>query len=230
MSLTNFCSNQYSNNRQCASLAWRLNLLTDTLHIFPTHFAHLITCISHYMAQDEPPNVSVCALHSIFISSMMCAWAFVVCLFVFVLLLFLSVAYFFSSSLYMYSAQHFISNVNSAEGNSHCAFAQWGVLLLWDIPSSNRLWAQRPWRLRPLRDFCDDLPGRIRRHRYGALVLVWRGTRRWDHRKSAIFTTVHSGARRTSGPDTSLSLWWRKFVASSVLFHTHKNGETRIRT
>ena len=36
-------------------------------------FAHLITCISHCMAQDEPPNVSVCALHSIFMSSMMCA-------------------------------------------------------------------------------------------------------------------------------------------------------------
>ena len=57
--------------------------------------------------------------------------------------------------------------------------------------------------------------------RYGALVLVWRGTRRWDHRESALFTTVHSGARRISGPKTSLSLSWRKFVASSVLFHTH---------
>ena len=99
--------------------------------IFPMQFAHWITCISRYMAQDEPPNVSVCALHSIFMSSMMCAWAFVVCLFVFVLLLFLSVVYLFSSSLYLYSAQYFISNVNSAEGNSHCAFAQWGVLHHW---------------------------------------------------------------------------------------------------
>ena len=38
------------------------------------HFshAHVITCISHCMAQDEPPNVSVCALHSIFMPSMMC--------------------------------------------------------------------------------------------------------------------------------------------------------------
>ena len=34
-------------------------------------------------------------------SSMMCAWAFVVCLFVFVHLLFLSVVYLFSSSLYL---------------------------------------------------------------------------------------------------------------------------------
>ena len=55
-------------------------------------------------------------------------------------------------------------------------------------------------------------------------VLVWHGTRRRDHRQSALFTTVHSGARRTSGPETSLSLSWRKFVASSVLFRTHKNG------
>ena len=45
-----------------------------------------------------------------------------------------------------------------------------------------------------------------------------------------IFTTVHSGARRTSGPKTSLSLSWRNFVASSVIFRTLKNGETRART
>ena len=32
--------------------------------IFLMQFAHLITCISHCMAQDEPPNVSVCALSS----------------------------------------------------------------------------------------------------------------------------------------------------------------------
>ena len=70
--------------------------------------------------------------------------------------------------------------------------------------------------------------GRIQRH--GALVLVWRGTRRRDHRQSAVFTTVHSGARRISGPKTSLSLLWRKFVASSVIFRTLKNGETRART
>ena len=87
-------------------------------------------------------------------------------------------------------------------------------------PSSRRLWAQRPWWLPLLRDYWNDFPGRIRRHGYGALVLVWRGTRRWDHRKSAIFTTVHLGARRTSGPKTSLSLLWIKFTVSSVRFYT----------
>ena len=39
-----------------------------------------------------------------------------------------------------------------------------------------------------------------------------------------------SGARRTSEPKTNLSLSWRKFVASSVLFHTYKYVETRVRT
>ena len=53
---------------------------------------------------------------------------------------------------------------------------------------------------------------------------------RWAYRKSAIFTTVHSGARRTSEPETNLSLSWSKFVARSVLFHTYQYGETRVRT
>ena len=48
--------------------------------------------------------------------------------------------------------------------------------------------------------------------------------------ESAIFTTVHSGARRTSEPETNLSFSWRKFDTSSVPFHTNKYGETRVRT
>ena len=55
------------------------------------------------------------------------------------------------------------------------------------------------------------------------------GTRRWDHLKSAIFTTVHSGARRTSELETNLSFSWRKFVTSSVFFHRDKYRETRVR-
>ena len=38
------------------------------------------------------------------------------------------------------------------------------------------------------------------------------------------FTIVHSGARRTSGPETRLSFSWRKFIVSPVLFRTRKNG------
>ena len=69
--------------------------------------------------------------------------------------------------------------------------------------------------------FCDDLPGWIRWHGYGALVLVWCRTRRRDHRKSATFTTVYSGARGTSEPETSLSLSWRKVCCQlSPFSHT----------
>ena len=45
----------------------------------------------------------------------------------------------------------------------------------------------------------------------------------------AIFTTVHSGARRINELETNLLLSWRKFKLS-VLFHTNKHGETRVRT
>ena len=90
-----------------------------------------------------------------------------------------------------------------------------------DIPPSRRFRAQRARRLPLLRDYWNALPGGIRRHTYGALVLVWRGTRRWDHRESAIFITVHSGARRTSGPKTSLSLLWRVCCQLSPFLHTH---------
>ena len=120
---------------------------------------------------------------------------------------------------------HSSFHVDSAKGNTCCAFAQWGVLPPGDIHSSHRLWAQGPWRL-PLFERLLKWSSK-----YGALVLVWRGTRRWACRKSAIFTTVHSGARRTSGPKTSLSLSWRKIVSSPVLFCvSFKNGETHART
>ena len=180
-------------------------------------FAHLITCISHCMAQDEPLTVSVAPTHSIFMSSMVCAWAFVVCLFVLPLLsLTLPVL---CPALHLQRQQR--------RQNNRCAFAQWEVLHHGDIPSSHRLWAQRPRRLPLLGDYWNHLPGWIRRRKYGALVLVWCRARRSDHRESAIFTTVYSGARRTSETETSLSLSWRKFVASSVLFRTRKNGATR---
>ena len=61
--------------------------------------------------------------------------------------------------------------------------------------------------------------------------LTRNSTMRWDHRQSALFTTVHPGARRTSGPKTTLSLFWRKFVAISLFVCLScKNGETRAWT
>ena len=41
---------------------------------------------------------------------------------------------------------------------------------------------------------------------------------------------LHQCSLRSSEPETSLSLTWRKFVASSVLCRTHKYGRTRKRT
>ena len=107
-----------------------------TSHVFLLmHFAHLITCISNCMAQDE---LCLCAcasfhLHAIHDVCLIVCWLRPRS----VLLLFLSVVYLFSSTLYLHSAQHFLSNVNSVEGINHCAFAQRGGLPHGDIPSSH---------------------------------------------------------------------------------------------
>ena len=194
--------------------------------IFLMHFARLIVCIlTAWLKTSQGSKVSQCAFHSIFMPSMMsCVWAFVG------RSLFLSLV---SLRLLPLSLPHSTcswpgtpSSMSTPPRVKTTALTQNEEYVLphGDIQS------QAPRRLRPLRDSCNDLPGSIWRHRYGAFVLVWRGTRRWAYRKSAIFTNVHSGTRRTSEPETSLSLSWRKFVASSVLFRTHKNEKTRIRT
>ena len=56
------------------------------------------------------------------------------------------------STLYLQSDLNSLFHVDSAEGTNRCAFAWWGVLHPGDIPSSHRLWAQRPWWLPPLRE------------------------------------------------------------------------------
>ena len=52
-------------------------------------------------------------------------------------------------------------------------------------------------------------------------VLVRCGTRRWDYRKSAIFTNVHSGARRTSEPETKLITLMKKVCCQLSPFFAH---------
>ena len=71
---------------------------------FLMQFTHLITCISHCMAQDEPPNVFCVFDRPLVVGPRS------------VLPLFLSVVYLISSILYLYSARHSISNVENAEG------------------------------------------------------------------------------------------------------------------
>ena len=116
-----------------------------------------------------------------------------------------------------------------AQFTSLYALAQRGVWPFGQYYFSHRIWAQRDRQLRLLRDYWNLLPGAIQRH--DALVLAWRGAQWRDHRQSALFTTVHSGARRTSGPKISLSLFWRKFVDKSVLVCLScKYGETSKQT
>ena len=87
-------------------------------------------------------------------------------------------------------------------------------------PLFYRLWAQR----RLLRDFCSDLPQWTRWHRHGTVVLVRCGTRRWAYQKSAIFTTVHSGARRTSEHETNIPFSWRKVCYQRTPFFTRTSN------
>ena len=159
-------------------------------------------------------------------SSTLCGCPFFDSLF---LALFLSVCFSYLFFFYLNPELNLFLHVVDIGAINHWHSANWGVWPPGRKHPSHRLWAQAPWRLPLLGDCWNLPPGRIQRH--GALVLVWRGTRRRDHRQSALFTTVHSGARRTSEPQTSFSLFWRNFVASSVLFCVSlKNGETLTRT
>ena len=64
--------------------------------------------------------------------------------------------------------------------------------------SSHRLWAQLHRQLPDLRDHWNLHSGVLQRQQ--ALKLAWIGDRWLHHRQSALFTTVHSGARRSSEP------------------------------
>ena len=129
-------------------------------------------------------KVSQCAFHSIYMPSMMsCVWALLV-----LVLSPSSLTSTFSLSLSACSLSGTPSSMSSPPRfKNHCTHAQWGVLFHGDN-NSHRGWAQAPRQLRQLRDFCNDLPGWIQRHSCEAFVLVRCGTRRWDYRKSAIFT------------------------------------------
>ena len=77
-------------------------------------------------------------------------------------------------------------------------FREWGVRHFGRQQSSHRLWAQNLRRLPHLRDHWNLHPGVLQRQQ--ALELAWLGDRWLHHRQSALFTTVHSGARGSSEP------------------------------
>ena len=102
-----------------------------------------------------------------------------------------------------------------SEIKSSVRFREWGVWPFGQQRPSHKSWAQLLRRLPRVRDHWNFHPGVL--HRHQALELAWLGDQWLHHRQSALFTTVHSGARRTSGPYTSLSLSGRKFVVKSVV-------------
>ena len=154
---------------------------------------------------------------------MSCAWVFV---------LWLSVPHFVPSSRVFLLSLLLLLELPPCgrhRGNKPLALRQLRSLAPWPKTPLSQVMSPTSSTTPLLRDYWNLRPGAIQRR--VALLLVWRGTRRRDHRQSALFTTVHSGARRTSEPWTSLALFWRKFVASSVLFCvSFKNGETRAWT
>ena len=160
-------------------------------------------------------------------------WAFdrpfVVRLFVFVLLLFLSVVYLFSSLSYLYSDLHSFFHVDNAKGNTQCAFAQWGVLPPGGIPSSHSLWAQRPWRLPLLRDFWNDHPGGIRRHKYGAPYLC---DEELDDETigKALSSPLFIQEREEPADRRQACHSLEESLSSGQSFFTHTRTETRTRT
>ena len=127
----------------------------------------------------------------------------------------------FTSSL-PHSDQHFFSNVNSVEGINHCAFAQRGVLPHGDIPSSTG------YEPNVLDDFhYSETSEMIFQEESGDIDTepsYLCDAELDDETIGKALTTVHPGARRISGPKTTLSLLWRKFIASSVFFAHTRTG------
>ena len=223
--------------RYCCNQVWMKNggripwnvaaiCVDSTPHtsLFLLYTTRVSQCVSHtHLAQER-----VCTRHSILMPSMLSVWASL--FLAFVISVCLSYPLLFSAHFYLHFVLNLFVHVDNAKAINHWHSANWGVWPLGRIHPSQRLWVQAPWRLPLLGDCWNHLPGGIPRQRNGALVLAWCGYRRRDHQESTLFTTVHSGATRISGPKTCLSLLWRKLVASSVIFHTLKNAETRAWT
>ena len=136
-------------------------------------------------------------------------WAFVVSL---VCLLPLFSRFYFLSQCHLFSVLLINFHVVETAGNKTTALTHSEEYCPVAIHNPLTGYEPPPRQLRLLTDFCSDLPGWIRRHGYGAFVLVRCGTRRWDYGKSL-----------------SSPLLFRSENMKKVCC-THKYGETRIRT
>ena len=191
--------------------------------IFLMQFAHLITCMSHCMAQDEPPNVSVCALHSIFISCMMCVWALMV-----LVLSFSCFSPSFTSSLphstcslpgtpSPMSTPPRVNTTALTHKEEYCPMAIYHLLtgyepkLLDDFDHSET----------SAMIFQDESGDIDTEPSYSCEAELGDET----IGKSAIFTTVHSGAKNQRTRDKLITLMKKVCCQPSLLSHTQVRGE-----
>ena len=214
----------------CKAMGWCGQILLTR------HFSRAV-CTSNYMhittawLKTSHPTC-LCALHSIFMLSMMCAWAFFVSLLVFVLLLFLSVVYLFSSTLYLYSARHshLLCPITPRDKKPLCfrtmrSIAWWrsSILLHAMSPTSSttsttqRL-LQRSSRMNPATQ--------IRSPRTRVMP---NSTMRPSEKRYLHHCSFRSEKNQRTG-DKLITLMKKVCCQLSPFFRTHKNGETRTRT
>ena len=109
-----------------------------------------------------------------------------------------------------------VSRKTSAATSSNTEYC-----ILYAVHPTYRLWTQHSWWLPLLRDLLQA-SFRSNPERHDVLVLVWRGTRRRDHRQSALFFTSHSEFRRISGYEDKLITSVKKVSCQlSPFLHTH---------
>ena len=107
---------------------------------------------------------------------------------------------------------------------------KWGVWLCGQNNLFYSLWAQRDRQLRLFRDLNSDLPEWIRWRRYGTVVLVRCGTRRWTYQKKSFLHHCTLRTEKNQRTWDKLITLMKKVCYQLIPFHTHKYGETRVRT
>ena len=131
----------------------------------------------------------------------------------------LSFTLLFSSHFYVYSVLNLFFHVDNAKAKKNLRLRQSRSLVPWPNSLLPQVMSQAPRRLPLLEDYWNHLPGRIRRQGHGALVLGWRGTRRWDHRESLTSAwTVRTAKTHDVGVHSRY--WW-----IAKLHQTSKDGD-----
>ena len=137
------------------------------------------------------------AHHTILMPYMMSGWASVpLCFFVLTVSVCLSFTLLFSSHFYLHSDLNLFVHVVNAKANIPCVSAHRGVLLSGRIHSSHRLYEPK---LFDDFHYSETLKSSSRRNpatKTRCPRALWCGTRRWDHRQSALFNTANMVAEQ----------------------------------